>query len=98
GQEADVDLGSGAEHVVVRRQAGNVELNLIDASASSLATHLDDAKTLAEAVEALESESADDPSFDLATALQRLTSAGLLSGFTLARATHRYYPTRGPST
>ena len=89
GQDADVDLGSGAEHVVVRRQAGNVELNLIDASASSLATHLDDAKTLAEAVEALESESADDPSFDLATALQRLASAGLLSGFTLAHATHR---------
>ncbi len=89
GQETEVDLSSGAEHVVVRRHAGNVELNLIDASFASLATHLDDAKTLAEAVAALDFEPADDPSFDLAAALQRLTSTGLLSGFTLARPTHQ---------
>lgn len=84
-QDAEVDLSSGAEHVVVRRHAGNIELNLIDSSSASLATHLDDGKTLAEATEALDSESAEDPNFDLAASLQQLTSTGLLSEFTLDR-------------
>ena len=85
GQEAEVDLTSGAEHVVVRRRAGSVELNLIDSVAASLAAHLDDAKTLEEAAEALESEFADDPKSDLATALQLLTSTGLLAEFTMSQ-------------
>ncbi len=85
GQDAEIDLNSGAEHVVVRRHAGNVELNLIDSNSASLATHLDDGKPLAEATEALDSEFAEDPNFDLAASLQHLTSAGLLSEFTLDR-------------
>ncbi len=88
GQEAEVDLRSGAEHVVVRRHAGSVELNLIDSVASSLAAHLDDAATFGEAAKALDSEFADEPNYDLAAALQLLASTGLLAGFTLERPIH----------
>jgi hypothetical protein len=35
GREADVDLASGPEHVVVRRCADNVELNLIEPAAAT---------------------------------------------------------------
>ena len=81
GQEADVDLDSGSEQVVVRRLEGSVELNLINPIATSLAAHLDAAETLDGAAQALASELGDDPNFDFTTALQQLTSSGLLSGF-----------------
>ena len=81
GQEADVDLDSGAEQVVVRRHEGSVDLNLINPIATSLAAHLDAAETLDGAAQALASELGDDPNFDFTTALQQLTSSGLLSRF-----------------
>ena len=81
GQEADVDLDSGSEQVVVRRHEGSIELNLINPIATSLAAHLDAAETLDGAAQALASELGDDPNFNLNTALQQLTSSGLLSGF-----------------
>ena len=84
GHEAQVDLGSGPEHVIVKRRAGNVELSLIDSVASSLAAHLDAGETLEETTGALCAEFSDDPNFDLTAALQLLTSTGFLSGFTLA--------------
>lgn len=88
GQEAEVDLSSGAEHVVVRRHAGSVQLNLIDSAAASLAAHLGDAETLEEATAALDSEFGDGQSFDLTTALQQLTGTGLLTRFTLEQPTY----------
>jgi len=81
GQETDVDLDSGSEQVVVRRHGGSVELNLINSIATSLAAHLDATETLDEAAQALASELGDNPNFTFTTALQQLTSSGLLSGF-----------------
>ncbi len=82
-QETDVDLDSGSEQVVVRRHKGSVELNLINPIATSLAAHLDATETLDEAAQALASELGDKPNFNFTTALQQLTSSGLLSGFAL---------------
>ncbi len=83
GQDASVDLDSGAEHVVVRRYAGSVELTAVDATASWLAARLHDGETLEHAITALGAEAAYNPEDGLAKALQQLTSTGLLSGFEL---------------
>ena len=85
GQEADVDLDSGPEHVVVRRSADRIELNLIDPVAAALAAHLDGSRPLQAAIEALDPAVADSPNFDLASVLQQLTSTGIISSFTLPR-------------
>jgi hypothetical protein len=83
GQAAEINLSSGAEHVVVRRAGGNTELTAISSVAASLALILEETATLAEATDAFAAKFGDDTDTNLGDALQHLTSSGLITGFSL---------------
>jgi hypothetical protein len=83
GKDKEVNLTSGAEHVVVRRAGGDTELSSITAVAASLALILEETATLAEATDAFAAKFGDDSDADLGDALQQLTSSGLITGFSL---------------
>jgi hypothetical protein len=81
GREHDVDLAAGAEHVVVRRLAGDAELALLDRAAADLFAALAGGASLGEACDAL----ADSPDFDVMRALGALLSHGCLMSFSPKR-------------
>lgn len=77
GEVASVDLGSGAEHVLVWRARGAQQLECLPPAEFRLLEALQDGATLGDAFDAA---LAADARFDIAAALRRCASRGVLAG------------------
>jgi len=88
GEDADVDLSVGGEHVAVLRRGDDLEMHPLDDSSYALLSQLAEGSTLETTFDLLRISSGSDTDDEdepaLAAALHSVMSLGLLSGFTVA--------------
>ena len=88
GEDADVDLSVGGEHVAVLRRGDDLEMHPLNDASYALLSQLAGGSTLESAFDRLRSHSPDDSDDEadsaLAAALNSVMSLGLLSGFSVA--------------
>lgn len=78
-----IDLGSGAEHVLLLRTPDDVELQRLDAAQFAFLSQIAGGATLADAIEAASANDGGD--FDTGASLRRHVATGALVDFHLAR-------------